>query len=180
MIDSITWNRLISTFLSPQNQGLPQVWNTCSWKRTIQKYERKDKFLRKYLGSVIGTVTFKKQSVDEIITQLISEIKVLSQIAKKELQAGYCCFTTAVVPSTKTKFLTLCEENLTEMKNWKDKMTWLIAKNLLSFTENKLCGSDAGLLPSLPSKVGRIGIPFLFFLFLFSRNWKENFKTRND
>lgn len=50
----------------------------------------------KYLGSVIGTVTFKKQFVDELITQLISEIEVLSQIAKKELQAGYCCFTTVV------------------------------------------------------------------------------------
>ena len=50
----------------------------------------------KYLGSVIGTVTFKKQFVDELITQLISEIEVLSQIAKKELQAGYCCFTTFV------------------------------------------------------------------------------------
>lgn len=46
MMDSITWNRLILTFLSPQSQGLSQVWNTCSWKRAIQRYESKDKFLK--------------------------------------------------------------------------------------------------------------------------------------
>ena len=49
---------------------------------------------KRFLGPVIGTFTFKKQYVDEIVSQWISEIEVLSQIAKVEPQAAYCCFTT--------------------------------------------------------------------------------------
>ena len=41
---------------------------------------------KRYLGSVIGAVTFKKQYAQEIITQYISEVSVLSQIAKIEQQ----------------------------------------------------------------------------------------------
>ena len=39
---------------------------------------------KRFLGSAIGTFTFKKQDADEIVSQWISEIEVLSQIAKVE------------------------------------------------------------------------------------------------
>ena len=49
---------------------------------------------KRYLGSVLGTLSFKREYVNELVTQWISEIEVLSQIAKIEQQAAYCCFTT--------------------------------------------------------------------------------------
>ena len=58
------------------------------FKDTKVKITNSDK---SFLGSVIGTFTFKK--VDEIVSQWISEIEVLSQIVKVEPQAANCCFT---------------------------------------------------------------------------------------
>ena len=49
---------------------------------------------KRYLGSVLGTLSFKREYVNELVTQWISEIEVLNQIAKIEQQAAYCCFTT--------------------------------------------------------------------------------------
>ena len=43
---------------------------------------------KRFLGSVTGTFTFKKQYVDEIVSQWISEFEVLSQNAKVEPQAA--------------------------------------------------------------------------------------------
>ena len=42
----------------------------------------------------MGIVTFKEKYTDEIVSQWISEIEDLSQIAKIKPQAAYCCFTT--------------------------------------------------------------------------------------
>ena len=39
---------------------------------------------KRFLGSAIGTFTFKKQDADKIVSQWISEIEVLSQIVKVE------------------------------------------------------------------------------------------------
>ena len=36
--------------------------------------------VKRFLGSVTGTFTFKKEYADEIVSQWISEIEVLSQI----------------------------------------------------------------------------------------------------
>ena len=36
--------------------------------------------VKRFLGSVTGTFTFEKQYADEIVSQWISEIEVLSQI----------------------------------------------------------------------------------------------------
>ena len=49
---------------------------------------------KRYLGSVLGTLSFKREYVNELVPQWISEIEVLCQIAKIEPQAAYCCFTT--------------------------------------------------------------------------------------
>ena len=44
---------------------------------------------KRFIGSVIGTFAFKKQYVDETVSQWIFEIEVLSQIAKAEPQAVF-------------------------------------------------------------------------------------------
>ena len=42
---------------------------------------------KRFLGSVIATFTFKKQYVDEIVSQYISEMEVLSRIAESRLSS---------------------------------------------------------------------------------------------
>ena len=61
------------------------VFETTKVKRT--------KSGKRYLGSVLGTLSFKREYVNELVTQWTSEIEVLSQIAKIEPQAAHCCFT---------------------------------------------------------------------------------------
>ena len=45
---------------------------------------------KSYLELVLGTLSFKREYFNQLVTQWISEIEVLSQIAKIEPQAGYC------------------------------------------------------------------------------------------
>ena len=49
---------------------------------------------KRYLGLIIGTVPCEKQYADEIVSQWIPEIEVLSQIVETKPQAAYCCFRT--------------------------------------------------------------------------------------
>ena len=86
---------------------------------------------------------------------MISEIEVLSQIAKVEHQAAYCCFTTGF--KHKVTYLMRTTPNINEELRGLDDA---INNKLISFfTENKLCGNDERLLLSLPTKLGGMGIP---------------------
>ena len=89
------------------------------------------------------------------MSQLISEIEVLSQIAKKEPQAPYYCFTT----DFKHKVTQLMRKTPNINGNLSRLDDAINNKLLPSFTENKLCGNDERLLLSLPTKFGGIGIP---------------------
>ena len=89
---------------------------------------------------------------------MISEIEVLSQIAKVEHQAAYCCFTTGF--KHKVTYLMRTTPNINEELRGLDDA---INNKLISFfTENKLCGNDERLLLSLPTKLGGMGIPVFF------------------
>ena len=113
---------------------------------------------KRFLGSVIGTFTFKKQYVDEIVSQWISEIEVLSQIAKVEPQAAYCCFTTGFKHNV--TYLMRTTPNINEeLRRLDDAIN---NKLTPSFMENKLCGKDRRLLLSLPTKLGGMGISVFF------------------
>ena len=106
---------------------------------------------KRLLGSVIGTFTFKKQYVDEIVSQWISEIEVLSQIAKVEPQAAYCCFTTGF--KQKVTYLMRTTPNINKQLRRLDDA--INNKLIPSFTENKRCGNDERLLLSLPTKLSQ-------------------------
>ena len=110
---------------------------------------------KRFLGSVIDTITFKKQYVDEIVSPWISEIKVLSQIAKVEPQAAYCCFTAGF--KHKVTYLMRTTPNINEELRRLDDV--INNKLIPSFTENNLCGNHERLLLLLPTKLGRMGIP---------------------
>ena len=114
------------------------------WKRTFQRYQSKDNKFRQKVPRVcyIGTFTLKKQQVDEIMPQRISEIEVLSQIANVEYKVTYLMRTSP---------------NMNEELGWLDDA--INNKLIPSFTENKLCGNDELLLLSIPTKLGRMGIP---------------------
>ena len=110
---------------------------------------------KRFLGSVIGIFTFKKQYIDEIVSQWISKIEVLSQIAKVEPQAAYCCFTAGF--KHKVTYLMHTTPNISEeLRRLDDAIN---NKLIPFFTENKLCGNDERLLLSLPTKLGGMGIP---------------------
>ena len=147
------------TSLKPQNRGLSQ-----SLKHTIRKIFFKDTKVKitnsskRFLGSVIGIFTFKKQCIYEIVSQWISKIEVLSQIAKVEPQAAYCCFTTGF--KHKLTYLMHTTPNINEELRRLDDV--INNKLIPSFTENKSCGNDEQLLLSLPTKPQRMGIPVLF------------------
>ena len=74
--------------------------------------------------------------------QWISEIEVLSQIANVEYKVTYLMRTSP---------------NMNEELGWLDDA--INNKLIPSFTENKLCGNDELLLLSIPTKLGRMGIP---------------------
>ena len=107
------------------------------------------------LRSVLGTLSFKREYVNELVTQWISEIEVLSQTAKIEPQAAYCCFTTGF--KHKITYLMGTTSSIDEELR---RLNAVINKKLIpSFTENKLCGNDKRHLLSLPTKLGGMGIP---------------------
>ena len=68
------------TSQSPQNHGSSQSLKYLHLEKNIFKYFKVNitNFGKWYLGSVIGTVAYKKKCADEIVQQWISEIKVLS------------------------------------------------------------------------------------------------------
>ena len=89
------------------------------------------------------------------MSQWISEIEVLSQIAKVEPQAAYCCFTAGF--KHKVTYLMRTTPNISEeLRRLDDAIN---NKLIPFFTENKLCGNDERLLLSLPTKLGGMGIP---------------------
>ena len=110
---------------------------------------------KRFLGSVIGIFTFKKKYIDEIVSQWISKIEVLSQIAKVEPQAAYCCFTTGF--KHKVTYLMHTTPNINEELRRLDDV--INNKPIPSFTESKACRNDEQLLLSLPTKPQRMGIP---------------------
>ena len=92
------------------------------------------------------------------MSQWISEIEVLSQIAKVEPQAAYCCFTAGF--KHKVTYLMHTTPNISEeLRRLDDAIN---NKLIPFFTENKLCGNDERLLLSLPTKLGGMGIPVSF------------------
>ena len=68
----------------------------------------------------------------------MSEIEVLSQIAKIEPQAVYCCFTTGF--KHKVTYLMRTTFGIDEQLRRLDDV--INNKLIPSFTENKLCGND--------------------------------------
>ena len=110
---------------------------------------------KRFLGSVIGTFTFKRQYANEIVSQWISEIKVLSQIAKVEPQTAYCGFTTGF--KHKVTYLMRTTPNINEELRQLDDA--INNKLIPSFRENKLFGNHERLLLSLPTKLGGMCIP---------------------
>ena len=110
---------------------------------------------KRFLGSVIGTFTFKRQYANEIVSQWISEIKVLSQIDKVEPQTAYCGFTTGF--KHKVTYLMRTTPNINEELRQLDDA--INNKLIPSFRENKLFGNHEGLLLSLPTKLGGMCIP---------------------
>ena len=110
---------------------------------------------KRYLGSVLGTLSFKREYVNELVTQWISEIEVLSQIAKIEQQAAYCCFTTGFKHNV-TYLMRTTSGIDEELRRLDDVIN---NKLIPSFTENNLCGNDERHLLSLPTKLGGMGIP---------------------
>ena len=103
----------------------------------------------------MGTLSFKREYVNELVTQWMSEIEVLSQIAKIEPQAAYCCFTTGF-KHTVTYLMRTTSGIDEELRRLDDGIN---NKLIPSFTENKLCGNDERHLLSLLTKLGGMGIP---------------------
>ena len=102
-----------------------------------------------------GNSLIQRGYVNELVTQWISEIEVLSQIAKIELQAAYCYFTTGF--KHKVTYLMRTTSSIDEELR---RLNDVINNKLMpSFTENKLCGNDERHLLSLPIKLGGMGIP---------------------
>ena len=110
---------------------------------------------KRYLRSALGTLSFKREYINEFVTQWISEIEVLSQIAKIEPQVAYCCFTTGF--KHKVTYLMRTTSGIDEELRRLDDV--INNKLIPSFTENKLCGDDERHLLSLPTKLGGMGIP---------------------
>ena len=88
----------------------------------------------------------------------ISEIKVLSQIAKVEPQAAYCFFRAGF--KHKVTYLKSTTPNINEELRRLDDV--INNKLIPSFTENNLCRNHERLLLLLPTKLGGMGIPVFF------------------
>ena len=92
------------------------------------------------------------------MSQWISEIEVLSQIAKVEPEAVYCCFATGF--KHKVTYLMRTTPNINEeLRRLDDAIN---NKIIPSFTENKLCRNDERLLLSLTTKLEGMSIPVFF------------------
>ena len=50
----------------------------------------------RHMGAVVGSEEFKKQYVEEKISNWVQDVKILAEIAKDEPQAAYSCFTKAI------------------------------------------------------------------------------------
>ena len=110
---------------------------------------------KKHLGAVIGSISYKKQYVNNKVENWINEIRILSQIAKTEPQAAYSCFTSG----------------------WKHKLTYfmrtipgiseLLQKLDVVIDTEFIPSITGGITPSrlersllsLPTKLGGLGIP---------------------
>ena len=103
---------------------------------------------KRFLGPVIGAYTFKKQYVDKIVSQYISKIEVLSQIAKAEPQAAYCCLRTGFKHNVTYLICTTLKIN-EELKRLDDAINNKITP---SFTVNKLCRNNEFQNSSLLAK----------------------------
>ena len=110
---------------------------------------------KRYLGSVLGTTVFKKEYINNKVTQWIAEIEILSQIAKIEPQAAYCCFTTGF--KHKITYIMRTTPNIKEELLRLDET--ISNKFIPSIIENKICGNNERHLLSLPTKLGGMGIP---------------------
>ena len=110
---------------------------------------------RKYLGGFVGTREGAEEYVGELVSDWVSQLEVLSEIAKSEPQAAYTAFT-AGFQHKMTYFIRTIPDLAGVLKPLDD----VIDKQLLpALTEGHVLSSDDRELLSLPVRYGGLGIP---------------------
>ena len=113
---------------------------------------------KRHLGAVLGSDSYKKEYCDELVNGWVSELQVLSDIAKSQPQAAYSAFTKGF----KSKF-NYFERTIENFENFVEPVEDILSKSFLP----TLFGLDTpfddisrGIMALAPSK-GGLGIPLL-------------------
>ena len=110
---------------------------------------------QRHLGAIIGSFKYKREYVQNKIDELINEIKVLSMIAKTEPQAAYSYFITAF--EHKPSYIMRTVPDISDQLNQLDEV--ITSEFIPAITVGIHCSNIERKLLSLPSKLGRLGIP---------------------
>ena len=122
---------------------------------------------RKYLGGFVGTNEGKEKYVQELVDSWVSQLTVLSEIAKSEPQAAYSAFTAGF--KHKLTYFVRTMPQLSEIIKPVDE----VVNNMLlpAITERSAISEEDRRLFSLPAKMGGLGIP------IFSENSKIEYNN---
>ena len=110
---------------------------------------------RKYIGSYIGSESGCGKYAEELVSSWCNQLKVLSKIAKTELQAAYAAF----VSGFKHK-LTYCIRTMPNIKKHLTRLDAIVDNEFIpAITDGHICSADKRLLLFLPAKKGGLAIP---------------------
>jgi len=110
---------------------------------------------RKYLGGYVGTKEGREKYVRELVDDWVSQLEVLSEIARSEPQAAYCGFTAGF--KHKLTYFIRTMPDLVEILKPVDEI--INNKLLPAITERSAISDDDRHLFSLPAKMGGLGLP---------------------
>ena len=110
---------------------------------------------RKYLGGYVGTTAGAEKYVQELVSEWVDELTVLSKIARAEPQASYSAFTAGF--RHKVTYFMRTIPNLEEVLKPLDEA---IDKSFIpAITEDHVLSADDRKLLALPVRLGGLGIP---------------------
>ena len=110
---------------------------------------------RKYLGGHTGTEGGKEDYVGELVEEWVSQLEVLSEIAKSEPQAEYSAFTAGF--KHKLTYFIRTIPGLSELVKPVDDI--MNKKFIPAITDRSAISEEVRRLLSLPVKLGGLGIP---------------------
>lgn len=110
---------------------------------------------QKHLGAVIGSATFRRKYVSDLVSDWVKELQMLSEIAQSDPHAAYSAFTHGLLHKW-----TYFQRTIPDSAELYQPMEDVIRNTFIpSLTGNLACSDTERNLFALPCRLGGLGIP---------------------